>query len=333
MSRAAQPQRVPEQPAKNPAPEGVNQGAAASPDSTAGAPGPAAAQQPGIQRRFQPRQEGPRRVRDGLKLSTREGPVARTPMAERWLSLIDAHVPAELMAAGLDYARSGQVVSLQVMPGEVESHVQGSVARPYLACIAVPAFDEAQWQQVVEAMAVEAIHHAKLLSGELPPALDRTFAELQMPLLPAPDSVTISCTCSTGKSGAACKHVAAVAAMFADQLSNNPLLIFALLGLPAERLIERLRQARVIHTHGVASAHGEADIPGSQVAALPLESTIDDFWHGAGDLEQIEWQPPASAVPHALLRRLGPSPMRGRFPMVGLLASIYDAVAEEARKR
>ncbi len=340
MSRAAQPQ--PQQPAPVPrqpeaTPTADVAGKVTVPPVASVAPS-SPAQQPGIQRRFQTRQEGPRRVRDGLKLSTREGPVARTPLAQRWLKLIEAHVPADSMRAGLDYARSGQIVSLQVLPAEIEARVQGSAARPYVVRIGVPVFDAAQWQRVIEAMAIEAIHHAKLLSGELPPALDETLGELGLSILPAAPGVTMVCTCAAAEAVAGaidhgCKHVAATGAMFADQLSNNPLLIFALLGLPSDRLIERLRQARAIHTHGMASAHGEADIPGSQIAALPLESAIDDFWHGSGDLEQIEWQPPASAVPHALLRRLGPSPMRGRFPMVGLLASIYDAVAEEARKR
>jgi hypothetical protein len=40
--------------------------------------------------------------------------------------------------------------------------------------------------------------------------------------------------------------------------------------------------------------------------------------------------PPPQHAPHALLRRLGPSPLPGRFPLVGLLASVYDTVAEEA---
>ena len=40
--------------------------------------------------------------------------------------------------------------------------------------------------------------------------------------------------------------------------------------------------------------------------------------------------PPAVHAPHALLRRLGPSPLRGRFPLVGLLASVYDTVAQRA---
>ncbi len=35
---------------------------------------------------------------------------------------------------------------------------------------------------------------------------------------------------------------------------------------------------------------------------------------------------------HALLRRLGSSPLEGRFPITGLLASIYDTVSEQARR-
>jgi hypothetical protein len=37
-------------------------------------------------------------------------------------------------------------------------------------------------------------------------------------------------------------------------------------------------------------------------------------------------------APHALLRRLGQSPLQGKFPLVGLLASIYDSIAEDGRK-
>ena len=273
-------------------------------------------------------------MRDGQRLSSREGPVARTPLAERWFKAVEARVPPEHMTAGIEYARAGQIVSLQVFPGVIEAIVQGTAPRPYAVRIAVEPFSDVQWQKIIEAMAVEAIHHAKLLAGEIPATIDQTLAALDLVLLPEANGVQTHCACPTGSANAgACKHVAAAGALFADQLSASPLLIFGLLGLPADRLVERLRQQRAIHTHGVAAAHGEAHIPGSHVAALPLEAMLDDFWHGTGDLESILWQAPASAVPHALLRRLGPSPLRGRFPMAGLLASIYDAVAAEARRR
>jgi hypothetical protein len=38
-------------------------------------------------------------------------------------------------------------------------------------------------------------------------------------------------------------------------------------------------------------------------------------------------------LPHTLLRRLGISPMDGKFPMVGLLETIYDDVSKVAREQ
>jgi hypothetical protein len=58
----------------------------------------------------------------------------------------------------------------------------------------------------------------------------------------------------------------------------------------------------------------------------PLEQCIADFWRPTAALEDAESAPTAEHVPHALLRRMGPSPMGGKFPMVGLLASIYDSI-------
>lgn len=285
-------------------------------------------------RRFgERRPEGPRRVKNGLKLSNREGRVARNPLAERWLRLIEGHVAPETMRQGLEYAQAGQIVSMQVTPGTIEAQVQGTAGRPYATRLNVPALDERQWQTLIEAMAGEAIYVAKMLAGELPPGIDEVFEAQGLALLPSVERLSSSCTCAAGEGKGRCKHVAAAGHLFADQLSEQPLLVFTLLGLPAEPLLERLRQARTLHTHGVAMAHGEARIVEAHVGAAPLESLIDDFWRGSGEIDAIDWQPPPTAVKHALLRRLGPSPIAGKFPMVGLLASIYDAVAEAARRR
>ncbi len=280
------------------------------------------------ERRF----DGPRRVKHGMKLSSREGPVARSPLASQWMTLVESHVPPELMQQGLEYARSGQIVSMQALVGEIDARVQGTAARAYVVRIMLPSFSEQQWDALIETMAGEAIYVAKLLAGELPPGLDQLFAKQGAALLPAPDGIRSSCTCSAGANGG-CKHVATVAHLLADQLSDRPLLIFTILGQPVERLVERLRQARVLHTHGVASAHGEAMSSTMTSGAPPIDSLVDDFWRGAGDDAEQPASPEAQHVPHALLRRLGTSPLAGRFPMVGLLASIYDAVSDAARRK
>lgn len=309
-----------------------------SPEPPSQHPAPAldAAPSPSPQRRFAERRfDGPRRVKHGLKLSSREGPVVRNALAARWMALIEQVIDAERMQQGLEYARSGQVVSLQVLAGEIDSHVQGTAPRPYVSRIGVPALDEARWQAIVEAMAGEAIHVAKLLSGELPPGVDELFTQHEAALVPNAQDVRLTCTCAAMEDGATggCKHLAAAAHMLADQLSDQPLLIFTLLGLPIARLTEQLRQARTLHTYGVASAHDEAGLGMSSAPAPLLETVLEDFWRGAGDADEIANPSPRQSVKHALLRRLGPSPLQGKFPMVGLLASIYDAVVQAARQR
>lgn len=280
------------------------------------------------ERRF----DGPRRVKNGLKLSSREGPVARSALASQWMTLIESHVAPEAMQQGLEYARSGQIVSMQTLVGEIDARVQGTAARAYVVRVMLPSLTEQQWDALIESMAREAIHVAKLLAGELPPGLDQLFAQQGAALLPQPGGIRSTCTCPSGASGG-CKHVAAVAHLLADLLSDRPLLIFTVLGQPVERLVERLRQARVLHTHGVASAHGEAMASKSTPTLPAIESQVDDFWRGSTVTDDADaaLSPELQHVPHALLRRLGTSPLAGRFPMVGLLASIYDAVADAAR--
>jgi len=300
-----------------------------SPSPSPSSSSPSSAPAPS-ERRFERRIDGPRRVKNGLKLASRDASPARNDLAQRWLAAIESHVPEEARQQGLEYAHSGQIVSLQILAGAIEAMVQGTAPKPYRTRIIVPALDDASWQRMIEAMAGEAMHAAKVLAGELPPNLHEVFAAQGFALTPATAQVTSTCTCAAG---GACKHVAAAANLLAEQLSDQPLLVFALLGLPAERLLERLRQARTLHTRGVAMAHGETAIPGSQAPAAPLESQIEDFWRGTGDIDAIAWQPPPLAVRHALLRRLGPSPLAGKFPMVGLLASIYDTVTEAAKRQ
>src|SRR5262249_31005460 len=101
------------------------------------------------------------------------------------------------------------------------------------------------------------------------------------------------------------------------------------------RVLDQLRRTRSIRSRGMTSAHADALFPESRVQATPLQACIDDYWRnppGSGELADLENQPPLEHVSHALLRRLGPSPLNGKFPMVGLLASVYDTVSEAANK-
>jgi uncharacterized Zn finger protein len=280
----------------------------------------------GASESFERKPTAPRRVRSGVKLRA-GGDGAETWVGRQWVALLEALIPTKVRLAGLDYARRGQTVSLELRAGAIEARVQGRAARPYVTSWRVPVFDDEQWRQLIEAMAAEALYAAKLLARELPETVDTLPGPGDRRLVPRPEEIAFSCDCARG---GGCKHAAAIGYLAAERLDADPLQIFELRGMAVSRLLERLGAVRARQTRSVA-AHAEPLQPHAvRTATRPLESCIDAFWRPGPQLEELQRMPPPHHAPHALLRRLGPSPLPGRFPLVGLLASVYDTVAQQA---
>ncbi|UCD74725.1 MAG: hypothetical protein JSV91_13175 [Phycisphaerales bacterium] len=263
-----------------------------------------------------------------MKLRSKDGPQGRTWIARQWLKLLDASFSADVLREGLAYARSGQTVGFEIKPGLIEAQVQGRAAKPYAMALRVQTLSAGQWERLIDVMAAEAVYVARLLANELPPSIQQAFASMGLEIMPrGPEAVVCECQCAAE---GLCKHAATVAYLVAEQLDDDPMTSFTLRGIPGEQLLDRLRQARTIHTHGVAAAHADPMIPESRAPVPPLEECIDDFWRLGHRLAELRESHPPPHVHHALLRRLGPSPMNGKFPLVGMLASVYDCVAESA---
>lgn len=269
----------------------------------------------------------PRRVRNGIKLRGSDGPHPRSWLAEQWLELGDQLASTEHQLQGREYARAGQTISLQIGPGRIDAEIQGRAAQPYTTCLRIPVLDDQQWRRVIDAMADEAVYAAKLLARELPPAVHALFTSLGLELLPPIESVQVECNCSHA---GPCKHAATLWYLLTDRLDDAPLLIFTLRGLSGDELVERLVQTRAIQSHGQAVAHADPVLAESQLLVPPLHQCLDSFWRPGPQLGQLRNMPPPQHAPHALLRRLGQSPLGGKFPLVGLLASVYDTVSQAA---
>lgn len=313
----------------------------------------------------------PRRVVGGVRLQTRVGPIATAAAAQgattaafaagmsgtwgwassRWMRLAENNAPGEQLAEGLEYARLGQARTLETRAGAIAAKIQGRMPGAYRVEIRLPVFTPEQWEQALASMAAQARYGAPLASGELPSNIEDLFAPIGLRLFPAeaPDLAT-SCTCEVFRGGAGapatpwCKHVCSVMFLIAERLAREPLLIFALRGMPEQDLLERLRQQRALagaaRTGGAAVPVHVQHVPGATDPQAPwnrpLEESIDEFWsagergqHALASLE-LPLEPPQ--VSHPLLRRLGPSPWAGqagaRFPLVGLLATCYDMVSQ-----
>ncbi|MFM1823216.1 MAG: hypothetical protein RI967_1482 [Planctomycetota bacterium] len=291
-------------------------------------PGPAQQTQAALNRQMR-RPDNPRRLKNGIRLRRREGIEMLPWPAEPWCALLLAGIGEEARIEGLDYARAGQTASLAVTPAGIEAVVQGRVSRPYTVLIKPEVLGAADWERVVAIMAREAVYSAKLLAGEMPPLVEQPFEAIGKDLVPHNGAtVKRACTCDLPMP---CKHVACVAALLVERLAGDPLLAFTLRGLDGQKLLERLQEARAIATRGVARAHSSPPAADSAPEAMPLERSLESFWRPGRQIDEMPSETEPFA-PHALLRRLGPSPLQGKFPLVGLLASIYDSIAENGRK-
>jgi uncharacterized Zn finger protein len=274
------------------------------------------------------RPTGPRRVRNGIKLRARDGELPTAGLGGALVRIVDRDLDPEEREEGLRYARLGQIVTLEIDAGGPRATVQGEAPRPVETRLAIDVFTAAQWDQIVALMAGEAVYLVKLMANELPEPTDDLLATQGLGLLPTGSGgLEAECTCPTA---GVCRHAVAVAAVVAERLMTEPLLALAMRGMPADRLLERLRQARLLLARGVASAHVDPVVPESAKRPPSLEACVDEFWRAGAKLGRSPEGPRTRHVSHALLRRLGPSPLTGKFPLVGLLASIYDHVAAHA---
>ncbi len=154
------------------------------------------------------------------------------------------------LTRGRSYARSGQVLSLDIGTGHVTAKVQGSRVKPYAVKLTVDPLTTRQWQRVEEALAARAIFRARLLAGEMPAEIEEVFADCGTPLFPK-SARDLEMTCSCPDWEVPCKHLAAVCYVLAEAFDADPFGMLAWRGKGRDDLLAALRRL----TSGVP-AHG-----------------------------------------------------------------------------
>lgn len=286
--------------------------------------------------------KNPRKVRGGVKVSSTER-ASSSWAGLRFLRLMELAAGGTAQADGLEYARLGQVRRIDIGAGRVSALVQGRLPKAYRTNLEIPAFSREKWDRIVEAMIDQALYSAKLLAGEVPPSIEDVFAPLGLRLFPAESGenasteVVPTCTCDEFSDASPwCKHACCVAYAIADQLAEDPWIVFRLRGMEKDELLERLR-----HHRSLSSAVGGAvpvyvpKVPAVEdVPVPPLDQCAERFWEAppgaARALRELDLAPEAPELTHPLLRRLGTSPFeRATFPIVGLFATCYDLVTRD----
>jgi len=305
----------------------------------------------------------PRKVRGGVRLE-REVSELVGWAAQRWLRIVEAAASGDVQKEALTaYAETGQTRRIAYLPGRIEAAVQGRADRAYTTMLRVVPFSPEHWDRVVEGLSEGAVYAAKLLAGEMPSNIEEVFAPLGLKLFPMETAdISVSCSCNDfrDKEAAAlaavrsegstdplpdaspatepkrefwCKHIVCVAYLFAERLSIEPFLMFVLRGVEGQDLLDRLRQRRAVTGAALGATPVYTQrVPGvSDREPKALDADLDHFWQAGPELTMIDMPIEPPAVSHPLLRRLGPSPFTSAaFPLVGLLASCYEAISEDA---
>lgn len=172
---------------------------------------------------------------------------------ERWLELLNSYRFKKRLERGRNYAREGNVLSIDFADSKAKAVVQGSETEPYRVSLFLESFSDEDWDYAIAKLAEKAIFSAQLLAGEMPETIEAVFTASGLSLFPfALTEVRSRCSCPDKANP--CKHIAAVYYQLGDRFSEDPFIIFQLRGRTKNQIIERLRQIRSQTAAGLEAA-------------------------------------------------------------------------------
>jgi uncharacterized Zn finger protein len=268
----------------------------------------------------------PRKATGGIKARSKRGSIGERWWSRRFIDVLESFGLQSRLTRGRSYARSGQVLNLDIGTGHVTAQVQGSRVRPYAVRLTVDPLTTRQWQRVEEALAARAIFRARLLAGEMPAEIEEVFADCGTPLFPkSARDLTMTCTCPDWE--VTCKHVAAVCYVLAEAFDADPFGMLAWRGKGRADLLTALRRLAgdrlAGDTHAAAGSRPVID-----VTDAPLSPSAAGFWSSPLSQARLRALPPALATPaDLLLRSLDPPFLTaGGMDLVTLLRPAYLAM-------
>jgi uncharacterized Zn finger protein len=268
----------------------------------------------------------PRRTVGGIKARSKRGPIGEQWWSRRFIEVLESLGLASRLSRGRSYARSGQVLTLDIGTGHVTATVQGSRVKPYRVRLTVDPLTTRQWRIVTDVLASRAVFRARLLAGEMPAEIEQVFGDCGTPLFPrSAKDLEMTCTCPDWE--VPCKHLAAVCYVLAEAFDDDPFGVLAWRGKTRADLLASLRRLP-------ASREPAASRPVIDVTDPPLAECVSGFWTSALPAARFRSLPPAAAVPPDLLLRSAEPPLltAGGQDLGTLLRPAYLAMAasEEA---
>ncbi|HEY2790920.1 MAG TPA: SWIM zinc finger family protein [Micromonosporaceae bacterium] len=239
-------------------------------------------------------------VEGGLRARSARGDIGETWWSRRFLAILESFALGGRLTRGRNYARRGQVLSLEIAPGLVSAVVQGSRPTPYEIRIGLALFTDDVWAALEAGLASQALLSAGLLAGEVPPELEQACLDAGAPLFPqALADLEMHCSCPDGS--VPCKHLAATFYLLAEAFDDDPFRMLEWRGRDRATLLRHLAGRAVTREE---AATVSASIALSGVASPPLSEALDRFWRAPVPLSSRPMT--VRSEPDLLLRQLPP---------------------------
>ncbi|MYL85230.1 hypothetical protein GTA51_19210 [Desulfovibrio aerotolerans] len=270
----------------------------------------------------------PREAKGGIKAQSKRGSFGENWWAKRWIEVISGFNLGARLTRGRSYARSGQVLSVDIGVGAISAKVQGSRAKPYAVTMRVKTLAPAEWSKVAGALSQEAGYVAALLAGQMPEALESVFKKAKVSLFPSRyEDLVTECSCPDWSNP--CKHIAAVYFLVAEEFDRDPFLLFKLRGMTRDGLVEMLQAGEdAAEVQGVRLDSQSPIGSKGKGEALPVDPLA--FW-GQGEGVDGTWGEIAVPVVSASLpKSLGAFPFwRGQEDFLSAFDAWYDLAAQK----
>lgn len=252
---------------------------------------------------------------------------------QRWNDLLNSYRFKKRLERARNYAREGNVLSIEFKGPEVLAKVQGTAPEPYELSLSIDPFTEEDWNYVVETMAREAIYSARLLAGEMPHDIEKVFTANGLSLFPFTLS-DIHSRCSCPDPQNPCKHIGAVYYLLGDRFSEDPFVLFQLRGRTKAQILDDLRRLRSTGTVETESSK-ESKIEQGEDLQHTQQTTplnIEHFWQYYEPLDSslVVIAPPAES--QTVLDILGSIPLASADAqsVMQYLKSVYKTVSQQA---
>ncbi len=268
-----------------------------------------------------------RQAKGGIKAQSRSGGFGKNWWAQRWIAVLEGFQIGARLGRGRSYARSGQVLSIDIEEGRVTAMVQGSRPKPYDVTIEVKTLNQSAWNVLAKALSRQAVFAAKLLAGEMPQDIESTFQKAGLSLFPEKlKDLKTDCSCPDWSNP--CKHIAAVYYLLGEEFDRDPFLIFKLRGMNRQEFIGLLGASG---GSVVAKACGEqsgVEPPAETPATETLPPEPGRFWKIGPLPDDFCGEVSVPPVSAGLVRQLGSFPFwRARERFIEAMESMYEPAA------